>query len=262
MTCGSPLWASEGWVIPEVASFKEEGMVTKERWDWERGKLKISIEKVGTTSLISRYKPHLLLLSIVQLGVPVDLHKNCVHWCCWDFLTYLEILCWLLQDTGEKGRKAARKRRLQHRSKQQQQPLLPLILPFIIYTLCPGYYTQTVDCFSSLDPNVSFCITFQLTPNTGGVSRTGERATLGWQGKQQSSSTSSRAGLKQHRQRGRAVKLVRPTPPLVFVSNFLAIHHFQASVSIYHSTNHITADFANVTFSKRLIFLLRFLAYF
>ena len=40
MTCDSPLKASEGWVIPEVASFKEEGLVTKEGWDWEKGKLK------------------------------------------------------------------------------------------------------------------------------------------------------------------------------------------------------------------------------
>ena len=39
-TCDSPLWASEGWVIPEVASFKKEGLVTKEGWDWEKGKLK------------------------------------------------------------------------------------------------------------------------------------------------------------------------------------------------------------------------------
>jgi hypothetical protein len=27
MTYDSPLWASEGWVISEVASFKEEGLV-------------------------------------------------------------------------------------------------------------------------------------------------------------------------------------------------------------------------------------------
>ena len=40
MSSDSPLWASEGWVIPEVASFKEEGLVTKEGWDWEKGKLK------------------------------------------------------------------------------------------------------------------------------------------------------------------------------------------------------------------------------
>ena len=40
MTCDSPYWAFEGWVIPEVASFKEEGLVTKEGWDLEKGKLK------------------------------------------------------------------------------------------------------------------------------------------------------------------------------------------------------------------------------
>ena len=30
MTYDSPLWAFEGLVIPEVASFKEEGLVTPE----------------------------------------------------------------------------------------------------------------------------------------------------------------------------------------------------------------------------------------
>ena len=29
MTYDSPLWASEEWVIPEVATFREEGLVTK-----------------------------------------------------------------------------------------------------------------------------------------------------------------------------------------------------------------------------------------
>ena len=41
MTYDSPLSAFEGEVIPEVASFKEEGLVTPEGWDWEKGKLKI-----------------------------------------------------------------------------------------------------------------------------------------------------------------------------------------------------------------------------
>ena len=45
MTCDSPFWASEGWVIPEVASFKEEGLVTKGGWDWEKEKLKIFCSK-------------------------------------------------------------------------------------------------------------------------------------------------------------------------------------------------------------------------
>ena len=40
MTYDSPLWASEGLVIPEVASFKEEGLVTPEGWEVEKGKLK------------------------------------------------------------------------------------------------------------------------------------------------------------------------------------------------------------------------------
>ena len=41
MTYDSPLSAFEGEVIPEVASFKMEGLVTQEGWDWEKGKLKI-----------------------------------------------------------------------------------------------------------------------------------------------------------------------------------------------------------------------------
>ena len=41
MTCDSPFWASEGWVIPEAASFKEEGLVIPEVWEEEKGKLKI-----------------------------------------------------------------------------------------------------------------------------------------------------------------------------------------------------------------------------
>ena len=45
MTCDSPLWASEGWVIPEVASFQEEGLVTPEGWEGEKGKLKVCSSK-------------------------------------------------------------------------------------------------------------------------------------------------------------------------------------------------------------------------
>ena len=41
MTYDSPLSAFEGEVIPEVASFIEEGLVIPEGWDWEKGKLKI-----------------------------------------------------------------------------------------------------------------------------------------------------------------------------------------------------------------------------
>ena len=37
MTYDSPLSAVEGEVIPEVASFKEEGLVTPEGCDWEKG---------------------------------------------------------------------------------------------------------------------------------------------------------------------------------------------------------------------------------
>ena len=39
MTYDSPLWASEGWVISEVANFKEEGLVTQEGWEGEKGEL-------------------------------------------------------------------------------------------------------------------------------------------------------------------------------------------------------------------------------
>ena len=41
MTYDSPLSAFEGEMIPEVASFIEEGLVILEEWDWEKGKLKI-----------------------------------------------------------------------------------------------------------------------------------------------------------------------------------------------------------------------------
>jgi hypothetical protein len=39
MTYDSPLWASEGLVISEVASFKEEGLVTPEGWEGEKGEM-------------------------------------------------------------------------------------------------------------------------------------------------------------------------------------------------------------------------------
>ena len=37
MTYDSSLWLSEGWVILEVARFKEEGLVTPEGWEGEKG---------------------------------------------------------------------------------------------------------------------------------------------------------------------------------------------------------------------------------
>ena len=40
MTYDSLLWASEGMVIPEVASFKEEGLVTPEGWEGEKRNMK------------------------------------------------------------------------------------------------------------------------------------------------------------------------------------------------------------------------------
>jgi hypothetical protein len=40
MTYDSPLWASQGLVIPVVASFKEEGLVTPEGWEGEKGNMK------------------------------------------------------------------------------------------------------------------------------------------------------------------------------------------------------------------------------
>ena len=45
MTYDSTLWASEGWVIPEVASFKEEGLVIPKGREGEIGKLKICYSK-------------------------------------------------------------------------------------------------------------------------------------------------------------------------------------------------------------------------
>ena len=41
MTYDSPFWAIEGEVIPEVANFKEEGLVTPEGWEGEKEILKI-----------------------------------------------------------------------------------------------------------------------------------------------------------------------------------------------------------------------------
>ena len=41
MTYDSPLSAFGGKVIPEVASFIEEGLVIPEEWDQEKGKLEI-----------------------------------------------------------------------------------------------------------------------------------------------------------------------------------------------------------------------------
>ena len=40
MTYDSPFWAIEGEVIPEVANFKEEGLVTPEGWEGEKEILK------------------------------------------------------------------------------------------------------------------------------------------------------------------------------------------------------------------------------
>ena len=41
MTYDFPFWAIEGEVIPEDANFKEEGLVTPEGWEGEKGKSKI-----------------------------------------------------------------------------------------------------------------------------------------------------------------------------------------------------------------------------
>ena len=41
MTYDSPFWAIEGEVIPEVANFEEEGLVTLEGWGGEKEILKI-----------------------------------------------------------------------------------------------------------------------------------------------------------------------------------------------------------------------------
>ena len=40
MTYNSPSWAIEGEAIPEVANFKEEGLVTPEGWEGEKEILK------------------------------------------------------------------------------------------------------------------------------------------------------------------------------------------------------------------------------
>ena len=47
MTYDSPLSAFGGEVIPEVASFIEEGLVILEGWDWEKGKLKNMLVHMG-----------------------------------------------------------------------------------------------------------------------------------------------------------------------------------------------------------------------
>jgi hypothetical protein len=41
MPYDSPFWAIEGGVIPEVANFEEEGLVTLEGWEGEKEILKI-----------------------------------------------------------------------------------------------------------------------------------------------------------------------------------------------------------------------------
>ena len=41
MTYDSPFWAIEEEVIPEVANFKDEGLVTPEGWEGEKEILKI-----------------------------------------------------------------------------------------------------------------------------------------------------------------------------------------------------------------------------
>ena len=55
MTYDSRHSAFEGEVISEVGSFKEEGLVTPEGWDWEKGRLKIcwSIQDLVKKILIS-----------------------------------------------------------------------------------------------------------------------------------------------------------------------------------------------------------------
>jgi hypothetical protein len=45
MTYDSPLSASEGWVILEAANFQEEGLVTQEGREGEKGKLIICCSK-------------------------------------------------------------------------------------------------------------------------------------------------------------------------------------------------------------------------
>ena len=52
MTYDSPLWAFEGLVIPEVARFKEEGLVTPEGWEGEKEKMKDCCSKLQAYLLL------------------------------------------------------------------------------------------------------------------------------------------------------------------------------------------------------------------
>ena len=82
MTYDSPLWASDGWVILEVASFEEEDLVTPEGWEWEKGKLKICCSKgelnPGLLHEIYEIKAHIL---------PI-LHSTRLKWLIMLELTY------------------------------------------------------------------------------------------------------------------------------------------------------------------------------
>ena len=49
MTYDSSLSAFEGEVITEVASFKEEGLVTPEGWDWEKNVENMLVHGVNWT---------------------------------------------------------------------------------------------------------------------------------------------------------------------------------------------------------------------
>ena len=56
MTYDSPLSAFEGEVIPEVATFKEEGLVTPEGWDWEKRKIENMLFHGGNWTLATWVK--------------------------------------------------------------------------------------------------------------------------------------------------------------------------------------------------------------
>ena len=54
MTYDSPFWDIEGEVIPEVANFKEEGLVTQEDWKREKDFL---FKLVGSCRELNPGKP-------------------------------------------------------------------------------------------------------------------------------------------------------------------------------------------------------------
>ena len=53
MTYDSPFWAIEGQVIPEVANFKEEDLVTPEGWEGKKIKFENLLVHAANWTLVT-----------------------------------------------------------------------------------------------------------------------------------------------------------------------------------------------------------------